>query len=332
MMKSRITVYALCVLATAASTDVVLAGRFDELLEAVARGGRHGNGVPNRRMFGPLDGMPKLELPQLPKDELLRRFNRLEGVDDTMRRRFLALPSRQQAGIIELGEAAQRIMRRHGDDGMDLLRKLDADGLVQVRTYGDSVLDGVVLLGPQYKSVVRKMGSGAGTFYENYIRLHKGKWAAGTLAAAYLAAPETFHDATGRLTKYGIEKLTEGGIIITTSVWEGLWDAWTPQFQEKPVFSTLGLLLLIGAGLLLVPRVRWLLFNRLLGPLWRAPADPEDRAAEIEKERGRLRALGLRPEEIETELRKKYGDYGGERKSPDTSRSALQDQPRRFEE
>lgn len=333
MMKSNTTVYVLCFLAPAVFTDLVQAGRFDELLESVARGGRHVDDVPGPRIFGKLDDVPKMELPAVPEDELLRRFNRLEGVDDSMRRRFLALPPHQQAAMIELGEAAQRIMRNGAvDEGMDLLRMLDVDGLAQARTYGNSVVDGVQEFGPEYKSVVRKMGRGAGTFYDDWVRPHKGKWAAGTLAAAYLAAPEKFHNKLGDLTTYGTQQLTEAGIIIGAAFFEGIWLGLTSRFRESAVFSTLGLSLLIGGGLLLVPRVRWLVFNRLLGPLWQAPVEPKDRAAEIEKHRAQLKAQGLQPEDIETELRKKFADYGGEWKSHDDSPSALQHQPERFEE
>lgn len=74
---------------------------------------------------------------------LARRFDRLQGVNESLRAEFRSLPVADRRLVVELGEGAQNLLRRMpADEGMALLQQLDAGGLAQARTYGDFVFDG----------------------------------------------------------------------------------------------------------------------------------------------------------------------------------------------
>lgn len=255
------------------SAEQVQAAKFGELLEALTRAGRRVDDLPPAGpIFKRADDLPANwagKLPASNESELLRRFDRLEGVNDGLRRQFQTLSPAHRAAVIELGEASQRIIRKY-DNADDLLRKLDVDGLAQMRTYGDFVVDGVQVMGPEYKTVVRKMGAGAGDFFTRYITPHKAKWLAAGAAAAYMANPEFWHDALGNLTEYGIRHLTQLGIEAGASVSRGFWNGIREKFIDDPVFSTLGVLLIVVCGALLVPRMRWFL-GKHLGRWWHPP-------------------------------------------------------------
>lgn len=193
---------------------------------------------------------------------MLRRFERLQGVDGALTHEFKALPVAERRIALELGEGAQRVLRLHpGADGTRVLQHLDAAGLAQTRTYGDFVVDGMAWLQSDealaalrgsipadvspaimrtlglkaapsqlgeaevaalWKSVVRKTGSGAGEFWMKYVAPHKGKWLAGGLLVTYLAMPEKFHDALGNLTEYATRELAKLGVSATTGAGRGL--------------------------------------------------------------------------------------------------------------
>jgi len=255
-----------------AYNTVAEGGKFGELLESLARATRRAKPLKEEApLLKHADEIRGLRLPRkLDDTTLIRRFERLEGVDDGLRQKFRALPSARRAAMVELGEAAQKVMRR-GESAPELLRKLDTDGLALMRTYGDFVAEGVDQMGPKYKLVVRKMGRGAASFYQDWIKPHKGKWLAAGLTTAYLAAPEKFHDALGKLTQYGTRKLTEAGIIAGSSAAEGIWQGLTNRFTQKPLFSGLGIILVIGCSVLLLPRIRWMAWNYLVKPLMTVP-------------------------------------------------------------
>ena len=108
------------------------------------------------------------------------------------------------------------------------------------QTYGDFVADGVRLAGPEYKLVVRKTGSGASQFLTRYLKPHYKKLVAAGLVAAYLSAPEKFHDEAGNLTAWAAEQLTRLGIEVTSAAPRGIWRAIVAKFTEDPLFSTIG--------------------------------------------------------------------------------------------
>lgn len=193
---------------------------------------------------------------------MLRRFERLQGVDSALTHEFKALPVAERRIALELGEGAQRVLRLHpGVEGTRVLQHLDVAGLAQTRTYGDFVVEGMAWLESDealaalrgsvpadvspaimrtlglksaptqlgeaevaalWKSVVRKTGNGAGEFWTKYVAPHKGKWLAGGLLVTYLSMPEKFHDGLGNLTEYATRELAKLGVSATTGAGRGL--------------------------------------------------------------------------------------------------------------
>ena len=227
------------------------AGRYDDLLEALIR-------KPLRATDSlPVDGpllrhvdASKFASPMKRSDEeLLRQFDRLEGVNNEFRTTFSKLSETEQNALVDLVSAGQRVSRgRTPQESVNLIRKLDGDGLIQGRTYGDFVYEGVDRMGPEYKSVVAKMGDGAGVFFHKVIEPHWGKWTAAGLTAAYLSQPEIFHDALGQLTEYAVQKLLEAGIRIGESATSGFKQAIIARVRENPGAA----LLVLAIGLTVV--------------------------------------------------------------------------------
>lgn len=224
----------------------------------------------------------------LADDVLTTRFNRLSGVDDTLRAEFRALAPAEKRLVVELGEGVQIALRRYPEDGLALIQKLDAGGLAQARTYGDFVLDGAHWLhtddvakalgaaklmpeeastlsralglkalpetlqpehvAPLWKSVIRKTGEGSAVFWRTYIQPHKGKWLAGGLLATYLIMPEKFHDAAGNLTEYAARQLAELGIAVSSGAVRGV--IWGPLAAFKSRYADDPLTTILGTILI----------------------------------------------------------------------------------
>ena len=244
------------------------AGRYDDLLEALLRKPlRAADSLP---VDGPLlrriDASTFTSSMKRSDEELLRQFDRLEGVNDEFRKTFSKLSNTEQNAIVDLVSAGQRVSRgRTALESVNLIRKLDGDGLIQGRTYGDFVYEGVDRMGPQYKSVVAKMGEGAGVFFHKVIDPHWGKWAAAGLTAAYLAQPDIFHDALGQLTEYAIQKLMEAGIRVGESASRGFQQAIITRVHENPGSALVVLTLCLTVVVLQIGFLR----NRLVRGLQR---------------------------------------------------------------
>jgi hypothetical protein len=277
MLSNRLVFLATVILLLVPFADA-RAGRFDELLETLLKKPLRGVDNLDQPLLRHVD-VKKIASPtKLGDDELLRQFERLEGVNGELRDAFKKLSGSERAALVELVSAGQRVARGHNPvDAVALIRKLDGDGLIQGRTYGDFVYLGVDKMGPEYKSVVAKMGEGAGVFFNKVINPHWEKWTAAGLAVAYLAAPEKFHDSLGQLTEYAVQKLTEAGIRTGESVTGGLAKALIARVEANPVFSLLTLALLVFALLVQVPLFRGFVMRRLLKPLWKVPSDAESR-------------------------------------------------------
>jgi hypothetical protein len=276
-MKSRSRAAVILVLACLllASPRQVAAGSVASILETLMRAGRKAeHAAADGKILKHVDDIPVPRVAAYGDAELLRRFERLDNVDDGLRTQFHELPIGQRALVVELGEASQRVLRNHASPE-DLLRMLDADGLMQARTYGDFVAEGVELMGPAYKDVVRKTGRGAASFSSNYLRPHYKELAAGGLVAAYLAAPEQFHDAAGVLTERAVRELTRLGIEVAGAANRGLWDGIRSKLIESPISSGLGIAFIASCLALALPRVRWHV-SRAIRPLFTTPAsDPQ---------------------------------------------------------
>ena len=64
-----------------------------------------------------------------------------------------------------------------------------------------------------------RSGDASWTFWKNYVQPHWKIWLGTGALAAYLAAPDTFQDAAGRLTESGFQRLTElGGTAAAAAI------------------------------------------------------------------------------------------------------------------
>lgn len=237
-------------------------GKIAKGAKDAARAGRKaGEAASEGRVLQRIDELSPPRINARTEAQLARRFDRLDNVDDNLRHLFNELPAPQRALVVELGEASQRVMRR--TNGEELIRQLDADGLRQVGTYGDTVIEGVEQLGPGFKDAVRKTGNGALVFYGKYLKPHRGKLAAAGLVTAYLAAPEKFHDAAGKLTERAVEEFAKLGIETTGAVHRGLWRGVQSKLSATPVSSSLGILTALCCLALAIPRVRWAAWRKV---------------------------------------------------------------------
>lgn len=246
------------------------AGSVGEILESLMMAGRGtGKAASEGRILRHVEDLHVTHLPKQSEAEVLRRFERFENVDDTLRREFRELPLQKRILVIELGEASRKIMSSH-QNGEEIIRKLDGEGLLQARTYGDFVVDGVQLVGPEYKNVIRKTGSGAAEFFSKYLKPHYKELAAAGLVSAYLVAPERFHDAAGHLTESATRELTRLGIEVGTAASWGFWNGIRSKVEESPVFSLFGIVAILSCLVLTLRRIRRHLF-RAIRPLFTTP-------------------------------------------------------------
>lgn len=257
------------------------AGRFDDLLEAMLKKPLRVADEIDKPLLMHGDAVKLVPSAQKADDELLRQFNRLEGANDDLRSAFKKLSANEKNVLVELVGAGQRVARtRNADDAIALIRKLDADGLVQGRTYGDFVFEGVEKMGPSYKTVVAKMGKGAGIFFNEWVGPHWGKWTAAGLTVGYLTAPEKFHDGLGNLTEYAIQKLTEAGIRAGEAATGGFTKAIITRVEANPIFATLTLAIVAFVLLLQIPLFRRLINRKVIRPLFSVSDDAQPTAEE----------------------------------------------------
>lgn len=250
------------------------ADKFSNLLETLIKKPLRAAKDLDRPLLRNIDAGKSVAGSDVPGDELLRQFNRLEGVDDEFRTAFKKLSRSEKEALVALVSAGQRVARsRDPNEAIKLIRELDADGLMQGRTYGEFVYDGVAKMGSDYKAVIAKMGAGAGVFFNKVIDPHWKKWTAAGLTAAYLSAPGKFHDALGNLTEYAIKNLTEAGIRIGEATTGGVTNEIIARVKANPVFSILTLAILVFFLLLQIPLFRYFLTRKLLKPLWTVPKD-----------------------------------------------------------
>lgn len=282
MLKQMIPLLAVSVGVMFANTGQ--AGRFDDLVEAMLKKPLRVVDDVDKPLLTRSDAVKLVPPAQKADDELLQQFNRLEGANDDLRGAFKKLSPNERNALVELVGAGQRVARtRSADDAIALIRKLDADGLVQVRTYGDFVYEGVEKMGPSYKTVVAKMGKGAGKFFNEWVGPHWGKWTAAGLTVGYLAAPERFHDGLGKLTEYAIQKLTEAGIRAGEAATGGFTKAIMTRVEANPIFATATLLIVAFFLLLKIPLFRHLVNRKVVRPLFNVSGDTSPTAEEQDR-------------------------------------------------
>lgn len=181
------------------------------------------------------------------KEELFDRFDRLQGVDASLRTAFRSLSDRERCLVIELAEEGQSVLRRHPQSGAELLTSLNVEGLVAARIHGSAVVDGAAwlstqevaaslsdhslapaeqdligrVLGKRFSADIleapqainlwvrafHSLGDGVAIFWKNQIQPHQEKWLEGDLLIGYLTSPTTFHNAAGEVTADGAARM-----------------------------------------------------------------------------------------------------------------------------
>ena len=107
--------------------------------------------------------------------------------------------------MIEKGGAPALAALGLADDvGVDDFIRLDA--LIQARKIAEAVGGKPTLA--RFGELMGEPSGRFGTFYERYMRGHEGKWLAGGALSLWLIDPDSFQDATGKLTEQGFRKLT----------------------------------------------------------------------------------------------------------------------------
>lgn len=206
----------------------------------------------------------------------------------------------QLAQVVVLGKGSKQLAATAGDATTTarLLREGGADLAGAVGLHGDEVakdairLDAILRSGDlgvpagyqkpslqDFGRMVVNGGESAWKFYADYVRPNWKEWAAGGALAVYLANPELFYDAAGKISEKGTELLTRIGAEALAGGLRGagegseagsqaITDAFTKHFLRgwKSVPAYLGLVLvLLVAGLffrktrkLLLKPFRWL--------------------------------------------------------------------------
>ncbi len=149
------------------------------------------------------------------------RFARLVKADPDAARTFRSLAPAERRLVVELGETARRLARRHPDGAEPLIRSLGVDGLSAVRAYGDDVAEVVAKEGPEAVDVLRKTGRPGWKFYTSTVLAHKKKLAAAGVLALFLADPDKFVDSAGRATEFAVQQFARAGIQLAGSMGDG---------------------------------------------------------------------------------------------------------------
>ncbi len=151
-----------------------------------------------------------------------RKFAQLVRSEPEAARTFRALEPAEKRLVVEMGETAQRLARRHPGDAETLIRKLGVDGLTAVRVYGDDVAEVVAKEGPESLNVLRKTGRGGWAFFNEKVLPHKGKLAAAGVLALFLSDPDRFVDTAGRATRYAAEQFARAGVQLAGYAGDGV--------------------------------------------------------------------------------------------------------------
>jgi hypothetical protein len=152
---------------------------------------------------------------------LKARFGRLVRQEPEMVRTFAALAPAERRLVVEMGETAQRLARRHPGQAEAMIRRLGTEGLSAVRVYGDDVAEVIAKEGPETVGILRKTGRGGWAFFTEKVLPNKGKLAAAGVLALFLANPDKFVDTAGRATQYAVEQFAKAGVQLAGAVGGG---------------------------------------------------------------------------------------------------------------
>ncbi len=211
-------------------------------------------------------------------------LKRLEGLDGVSREAALVLAKGGDdlAKTVPDLAARARLLREgnaetvaavglFGPDAARAALRLDEairGGSVAVRKGGRAVTVA------DFGNVLTRQGDAAWSFWKVYVRPHWKVWAASGALAAYLANPEFFQDAAGKLTEAGFRHLTEfagetaaaairGVGMGSRTAAENVGDALRDTYLNgrNRVYAAVGTLVFLGCAALPFRRVRHWVFR-----------------------------------------------------------------------
>lgn len=157
-----------------------------------------------------------------PSEALLeKKFGQLLRHEPEAMKTFGALAPAEKRLVVEMGETAQVLARRHPGRAEELVSKLGVEGMTAVRAYGDDVAEVVAKEGPEAVGVLRKTGRGGWAFFNEKVLPNKKKLAAAGVLALFLADPDKFVDSAGRATQFAVEQFSKAGLRLAGAVGNG---------------------------------------------------------------------------------------------------------------
>ena len=223
-------------------------------------------------------------------------MRRVEQLDDASRDVALVLVRGGDELTKTLPDIATRgrLLREGGAETVAAVGMFGSDAARAALRLDEAIRSGTIVVKEgsravavaDFGRVMTRYGDASWTFWKDYIRPHWKVWAASGALAAYLANPEYFQDAAGRLTEGGFKHLTDfaGGVAAAAirGVGQGsghaaekVADAARETFLNgmKGVYAVIGTSVFLAGVMLLFRRVRYWLF-RPFRWLNQAPAEP----------------------------------------------------------
>lgn len=213
-------------------------------------------------------------------------LRRIEKLDDASREAafVLAKGGENLAKTVPDLTARARLLREGGAETVAAVGIFGPDAARAALRLDEAIQGGSVIVREgtravsvaDFGSALTRFGDASWNFWKQYVQPHWKVWAASGALAAYLANPDYFQDAAGRLTEAGFKRLTEfvgvSAAAAIRGIGEGLGSAtekvsvavWETYFGgKKGVYAVIGTLFLIVGIALLFRRVRYWAFRPL---------------------------------------------------------------------
>ena len=293
---------------TARVADDIPVKRIDDLVAELSKSRAAREAIDTElRKAGRLTGTGDIVRGTARSDEVLRLLRsatseldpnvmrRIEQLDDASRDVALVLARGGEEFTRTLPDLATRgrLLREGGAETVAAVGMFGPDAARAALRLDEAIRGGSVILKDgtravtlaDFGSAMSRSGDASWRFWKEYIQPHWKIWAASGALAAYLANPEYFQDAAGKLTEAGFKHLTEFAGEVAAAAIRGVGqgsgnaaEKVTSAAQDtffsgdKGVYAVVGTLIFLGCVSLLFRRVRyWLL--RPLRWLNQKPAD-----------------------------------------------------------
>lgn len=219
-------------------------GFMDEIVEAtVKKAGKNIDGISNFKLnkssksFDEIVSKMQFDdtFRKIPLDNVDDVLKKLDCVDDSaVKKMFLSIenPVHRKAAAA-LAETASDIVRRNGDDGLEIVKNMGTEGLMWHKLMPESsvTIEQMYKYSPKAQTLLNKTGEHGIKFFNKYVKPHPKKWIAGGVLVAFYSNPEYFIDKSGKVTEYAFQKFGEIGIETTKGTVRGIYKG----FLTSPV-------------------------------------------------------------------------------------------------